>query len=125
MATRNSQPCERIIRLTSNPTQPFNQLAQASRTQPRSQRCAGSASILGCQSNDTVISGVGTGRGKLCIPARKASVCRSGTLAIRSEFRASCSAVEKPLTMVAICRSSPSAFKASSIGPLSSPRRET
>ena len=45
--------------------------AQTSRTQPRSQRCAGSASSRGCQSNETVISGMATGRGKLCIPARR------------------------------------------------------
>ena len=42
-----------------------------SRTQPRSQRCAGSASSRGCQSNETVTSGIETGSGKLCIPARR------------------------------------------------------
>ena len=76
--------------------------AQTSRTHPRSQRCAGSASSRGCQSNETVISGMATGSGKLCIPARRFPVCRSGTLAIRSEARASASAVEKPPTIVTI-----------------------
>jgi hypothetical protein len=99
-------------------------LEQISRTTPRSQRCAGSASNRGCQSNDTVNSGVVTGRAKLCIPARKIPVWRSGTVAIKSEARASASAVEKPPTMVTSSRSSPNGFKASSIGPNSSPRRE-
>ena len=40
-----------------------------SSTTLRSQRCPGSASSRGCQSNDTVISGVVTGRGKLNMPA--------------------------------------------------------
>ena len=97
--------------------------AQAFRTHPRSQRCARSACSRGCQSNETVTSGVETGRGKPCIPARRFPVCRSGTLAIRSEARARASAVEKPPTIVAICRSSPSGSRASSIGPLSRPRR--
>ncbi len=52
-------------------------------------------------------------------------VCRSGTLAIRSEARASASAVEKPPTIATIPRSSPNGLKVSSIGPLSRPRRET
>ena len=72
-----------------------------------------------------MISGMATGRGKLCIPARRFPVCRSGTLAIRSEARARASAVEKPPTIVTISRSSPNGLKASSIGPLSRPRRET
>lgn len=42
-----------------------------------------------------MISGVGTGRGKLCIPVRRFPGCRSGTLAIRSEARARASAVEQ------------------------------
>ncbi len=58
-------------------------------------------------------------------PARRLPVWRSGTVAIRSEPRARASAVEKPLTIVAISRSSPSASRASSTGPFSSPRRET
>src|SRR5260221_12772235 len=45
--------------------------AQTSRMHPRSQRCAGSASCRGCQSNETVTSGVESGRGKLYIPSRK------------------------------------------------------
>ena len=53
--------------------------AQISRTWPRSQRCAGSASSHGCQSNETVNSGVETGSGKLCISARRLPVCCSGT----------------------------------------------
>ena len=81
---------------------------QTSRTQPRSQRCAGSASSRGCQSRETVISGMATGSGKLCIPARRFPVWRSGTLAIRSEARASASAAEKPPTIATISRSSPS-----------------
>ena len=96
-----------------------------SRTWPRSQRCAGSASIRGCQSNETVTSGVETGRGNPCILARRFPVCRSGTFAIRSEPRARASAVEKPPTITAISRSSPSVSKAASIGPRSRPRRET
>jgi len=40
--------------------------------------------MRGCQSNDTVNSGVETGRGKLCIPSRSFPVWRSGTLAMRS-----------------------------------------
>ena len=84
-----------------------------------------SASSRGCQSKEIVISGVGTGRGKLYIPARRFPVCRSGTLATRSEARASASAVEKSLTIVTISRSSPNGFKASSIGPVARPRRET
>lgn len=39
-------------------------------------------SSRGCQSNEIVTSGAGNGRGKLCIPARRFPVCRSGTLAI-------------------------------------------
>src|SRR5205814_2051529 len=35
--------------------------AQASRTQSRTHRCAGSASTRGCHSSETVNSGVGTG----------------------------------------------------------------
>jgi hypothetical protein len=95
--------------------------AQASRTHPRSQRCAGSASCRGCQSNETVNSEVKNGRGKLCIPARMFPVCRSGTLASRSEFRARASAVEKSLTIVATSHSRPNELKTSSIGPFSSP----
>jgi len=49
----------------------------------------------------------------------------SGTLAIKSEARASASAAAKPPTIVTISRSSPSDCKASSIGPFSRPRRET
>ena len=45
------------------------------------------------------------------MPARRFPVCRSGTLAIRSEARASASAAEKPPTIVTISRSSPSGFK--------------
>jgi type I site-specific restriction-modification system R (restriction) subunit len=78
--------------------------AHASRTHPRSQRCAGSASNRGCQSIETVNSGTETGSGKLCIPARRFPVCRSGTLAIRSEARARPSAVEKPPTTTTISR---------------------
>ena len=99
--------------------------AQTSRTHPRSQRCAVSASSRGCQSKATVNSGRGTGSGKLCMPSRRFPVCRSGTLAIRSEPRASASAVAKPPTIVTSFRSSPNVFKASSIGPLSCPSRET
>ena len=65
-------------------------LAQPSR--PRSQRWAGSASNRGCQSNQTVTSDVWTGRTKLCITSRRFPVCRSGTLAIRSDVRARASA---------------------------------
>lgn len=60
------------------------QAAQTSRTQPRSHRCAGSARILGCHSNETVISGVGSGSANVCMPARRLPVWRSGTLATRS-----------------------------------------
>ena len=99
--------------------------AQASRTQARSQRCAGSASSLGCQSIETVNSGVATGSGKLNISARRFPVCRCGTQAIKSLARASPSAVEKPPTIVTTLRSKPNGCSASSIGPLSSPSRET
>ncbi|MNP39556.1 hypothetical protein D3C76_1331380 [compost metagenome] len=69
--------------------------------------------------------GSDNGSAKLCIPHRRLAVCRSGTLAIRSLDRASASAVEKPATMVAMCRCNPSSSRASSIAPLSSPRRDT
>ncbi len=59
------------------------------------------------------------------MPARRMPVCRSGTLAIKSEPRASAKALAKLPTMVTISRSSPNGFKASSIGPVSKPRRET
>ena len=72
-----------------------------------------------------VTSTVVTGSGKLCMPARAPAVCRSGTLAISSEARAMASAAEKPETMHTTVRCKPSAAKASSIGPLSRPRRET
>ncbi len=98
---------------------------QTSRTQSRSQRCAGSASRRGCQSMEMVTSTVVTGSGKLNMPARAPCECRSGTLAIRSEARAMASAAEKPETMHTTVRCSPSWFKASSIGPLSRPRLET
>ena len=104
----------------------FQRIAeQVSRTRLRNQRCAGSASNRGCQSNETVTSSAGIGRAKLYIPARRFPVCRSGTLAIRSEARARVSAVEKLPTIVTISRSSPNDFKASSIGSLSEPCRET
>ena len=80
--------------------QEFSTSLQMSRTQPRSQRCAGSASSRGCQSSETVTSGGETGSGKLCMPARRFPVCRSGTQAIRSEARASARALEKPPTIV-------------------------
>jgi len=67
------------------------------------------------QSNDTVISGVGTGREKLCIPARKPPVCRSGTVAIRSHARARASAVAKPPTIVTIARFHPYASGSSGL----------
>ena len=69
-----------------------------SRTHSRSQRWAGSASSCGCQSNETVNSGVGNGSGKLNIPERGLPIWRSGTLAIKPEARASGDAVEKPAT---------------------------
>lgn len=98
--------------------------AQMSRTHPRRKRCAGSASSRGCQNNETVILGIGIGRAKLCMPARRFSVCRSGMLAIRSEARARASAWEKPPTTVTFSRVSPNRSRASSIGPFASPRRD-
>jgi hypothetical protein len=77
-----------------------------SRTHPR-HRWAGSASLRGCQSSETVSSGVTKGRGKVCIPARSAPVCRSGTVATRLGSRARKSALQNPLTMVTIVRSRP------------------
>lgn len=47
---------------------------QTSRTQPRNQRCARSPSNRGCQSRDTVHSGVETERAKLTISIRKMPV---------------------------------------------------
>ncbi len=52
------------------------------------------------------------------MPARSLPVCRSGTLAIRSEARARASAAEKPPTIATISRSSPNDFKASIDRPL-------
>ena len=106
-------------------SEPASCAAQTSCTQPRNQPCAGSASRRGCQSNEMVISGIVSGSGKLCMPVRSIPVCRSGTLATRSEARARASAVEKPATIVAITRCNPNGFNASSIGPLSRPCRET
>ena len=91
----------------------------------RNQRCAGSASIRGCQSMETVISGVGNGRAKHSIPSQRFPTCRFGTVATKSEARARASATEKPPTTVMISRSNPSRFNASSITPLLSPLRET
>jgi len=48
--------------------------AQTSRTHPRSQRWAASASRRTCQSNETVTSGVGNGRAKVCMSARRFAV---------------------------------------------------
>jgi len=45
--------------------------AQTSLTWPRSRRWAGSASSLGGQNKETVIVGVATGSGKLCMPVRR------------------------------------------------------
>ena len=56
---------------------------------------------------------------------RRFPVCRSGTLAIKSDSRASASADENPPTIATISRVRSSALKASSIGPASRPRRET
>lgn len=53
-----------------------------------------------------MISGIGTGSRKLCIPLRRLPVSRSGTLAMRSVARARASAAEKPSTIVTISRSS-------------------
>lgn len=85
---------------------------QVSKTRPRNQRCALSASSRGCQSKEIVISKVGIGRGKLYIPARRLPVYRSGTLATRSEDRASAKAVAKLPTIVTIARSCPNGCKA-------------
>ncbi len=103
----------------------YRSAPQTSLTWLRSQRCVGSASSRGCQSMEIVNSGVETGRGKLCIPARRLPVCRSGTLAIRSVARAKLSAIEKPPTIVMTFRFNPSGIRASSIGPLLKPCRET
>ena len=59
------------------------------------------------------------------MPSRRFAVCRSGTLAIRSEARARPTAVAKPPTTVTTSRSRPSASRASSIGHCASPSRET
>ena len=44
--------------------------------------------------DEIVIFGMGSGSAKPCIPARRPPVCRSGTLATRSEARARASAAE-------------------------------
>ena len=54
-----------------------NGWAQTPRTQPRSQRCAGSPSDRGCQSRDTVNGAMGSGSAKLCMPAYRTPVCHS------------------------------------------------
>ncbi|MNY23956.1 hypothetical protein D3C86_1576440 [compost metagenome] len=81
--------------------------------------------MRGCHSIETVMGGVGNGRAKQCIPWHRLPTCRCGTLATRSEARANAIAEEKPATMVAMSRFSPSSFKASSMTPFSWPRRET
>lgn len=63
---------------------------------------AGSESRRGCQSIETTVSFVANGRRKLVVPWRRACVCLSGTLATRSDVRASATAVAKPGTTVAI-----------------------
>ncbi len=79
----------------------------------------------GCQSIDTVKAGVGTGSAKVCMPTRRSPVCRSGTVATRSEPRARASALEKPPTTMTLSRFSPSASRAASMGPPSRLGRET
>jgi hypothetical protein len=49
----------------------------------------------------------------------------TGTLAIKSEARAKASALAKPPTMVTISRATPNILRASSIGPVPSPTRDT
>ena len=49
---------------------------------------------------------MGSGSAKLYMPTNRLPVCRSGTVATRSEARAKASAAEKPPTTVAISRRS-------------------
>jgi len=81
--------------------------------------------MRGCQNIEIVISGKGTGSVKLYMPTRRLPVWHSGTMQIRSEVRARASAAEKPPTIAAISRPIPADSRASSMGPFSSPRRET
>lgn len=73
--------------------------------------------MRGCQSIDTLIDGSLNGSAKVSMPARRAAVCRSGTVATRSEPRATAMAVAKPLTVVITVRSSRSVASASSTHP--------
>jgi hypothetical protein len=70
-----------------------------------------------------VIGGTASGSAKLNMPARKLPVCRSGTLATRSD--ASAKAAEKPPTLVAMSRTTPCDARTSSSGPRSLLRRDT
>jgi hypothetical protein len=73
-------------------------IPQTLRTFAHSQRWAGSASVRGCHSIETVKSFVGTGNANVKRPLRSVSVCRSGAVAMRSEPRASAKAAENPPT---------------------------
>jgi hypothetical protein len=78
----------------------------------------------GCHSKDTMNSGVET-EGETVHSGAQVPVCRSGTLAIRSEVRASANAVENPADDRDDFPPQLYDSSASSIGPLSRPRRET
>lgn len=71
-----------------------------------------------------VIWGDATGRGKVNISVRKFRVCRSGTLAIRSEFLAMAIAAAKLPTIATTFRRRPSVCSALSIEPFSLPLLE-
>lgn len=67
--------------------------------------------------DDSHCDGSLNGSVNVLMPARSADVCLSGTVAARSEPRATAIAVAKPLTVVITLRSSPSAASASSTHP--------
>src|ERR1700761_9428742 len=88
--------------------------------------------MRGCQSWDTVIDSVATGRAKLSTAGRTdVAWCSLGTVstefvtsATRSDAHAIAKAAEKLGTTATMLRANPSAAKASSTGPFARPRRD-
>ena len=66
---------------------------------------------------ETVSDGRSNGNTVVRMPARSPAVCRSGTVATRSEPRATAIAAANPLTVVIRVRSSPRAASAASTHP--------